>query len=83
MENSARIMKRIDAHKGSKRTKKIINSGLLAISILLLVAGIILLLIEPIKRFNRKKISEEARVAISEKIEESDFNKIKMVIFII
>ncbi|MCQ2474153.1 MAG: class D sortase [Saccharofermentans sp.] len=65
-------MKRIDAHKGSKRTKKIINSGLLAISILLLVAGIILLLIEPIKRFNRKKISEEARVAISEKIEESD-----------
>lgn len=48
---------------------KALQKGFIAFAILLMIAGIILLLIEPIKRLNRRRISNEALNAIEKKIE--------------
>ena len=71
-EKSGRIMKRIDQNKKSRSRKTAVNTVLIAIAAVLLIAGVILLLIEPIKRHNRKKISQEALTVISEKIEATE-----------
>ncbi len=64
-------MKRIEVIKGSKTRSKTLNMTLILIGAVLLVAGIIFLLIEPIKRYNRQKMSQEALTVISEKIIET------------
>ena len=71
-EKSGRIMKRIDQRKKIKTRKKAVNMVLIAVAAVLLIAGVILLLIEPIKRHNRKKISQDALTVISEKIEATE-----------
>ena len=61
-------MKRLSTYRetGSKRIS--VSTILVFISIALLITGIILLLIEPIKRLNRKKISGDALKTIESKI---------------
>lgn len=61
-------MKRIflKSKPGSKST--MISTGLIILSVILLVAGIILIMIDPIKRFNRRRISEDALKTIESKI---------------
>lgn len=48
---------------------KVLQRGFIAFAVLLMIAGIILLLIEPIKRMNRRRISGNALSAIEKKIE--------------
>ena len=73
LEKSGRIMKRIDRNKETVKTKntnnKKMTTGLIIAGAVLLVAGLVFLMIEPIKRHNRKKISSDAVTAISEKID--------------
>ena len=73
LEKSGRIMKRIDRNKETVKTKstnnKKLTTGLIIAGAVLLVAGLVFLMIEPIKRHNRKKISSDAVTAISEKID--------------
>lgn len=71
-EKSGRIMKRIDQNRRSKSRKRAVNIVMVAAIALLLIAGVVLILIEPIKRYNRKKISSEALTVISEKIEATE-----------
>ena len=71
-EKSGRIMKRIDQNKKKKSRKTAVNVVMVVVIALLLIAGVILIMIEPIKRYNRKKISAEALTAISEKIEATE-----------
>ena len=71
-EKSGRIMKRIDHNKNKKSRNTAVNTVLIAVIAVLLIAGVVLIMIEPIKRYNRKKISEEALTAISEKIEATE-----------
>ena len=52
-EKSGRIMKRIDQNKKSRSRKTAVNIVLIIAAAILLIAGVILLLIEPIKRYNR------------------------------
>jgi len=61
-------VKRLSTYRetGSKRIS--VSTILVFISIALLITGIILLLIEPIKRLNRKKISGDALKTIESKI---------------
>lgn len=61
-------MKRIDANRKAKSRRNAVNISLIIISIILLIAGIILLLIDPIKRYNRRRISSDALNAIENKI---------------
>ena len=65
-------MKRVDQNRKSKSRKTAVNTALIVATAILLIAGVILLLIEPIKRHNRKKISEDALTVISEKIEATE-----------
>lgn len=59
--------------KNRKRTRlKTFEKVLIVITILLFITGIVLLLIEPIKRLNRRRISEEAVRAIEQKIEATE-----------
>ena len=55
---------------GSKST--VISTGLIILCVVLLITGIIFLLIEPIKRYNRKKISENAISVIESGITSSE-----------
>ena len=71
-EKSGRIMKRTVQRKNSKSRKTSVNIALIIIAAVLLIAGLILLMIEPVKRYNRKKISEDALTVISEKIEATE-----------
>ena len=71
-EKSVRIMKRIDQNRKNKSRKTAVNTVMVVVIALLLIAGVVLILIEPIKRYNRKKISSEALTVISEKIEATD-----------
>lgn len=48
---------------------KAFQRAFIAFAVLLMITGIVLLLIEPIKRFNRRRISNEALSAIEKKIE--------------
>lgn len=61
-------MKRIDANKKVKSKRTAVNISLIIISVILLIAGVILLLIDPIKRFNRRRISSDALNAVENKI---------------
>ena len=53
-------MKRLESSREQNDKHKTIRSGLIVLSCLLLVVGSILLLIDPIKRLNRKRISDDA-----------------------
>lgn len=55
-----RIVKRIDSNSNLRSKRTAISIGLIILSVVLLVAGVILLLIEPIKRANRRKITDDA-----------------------
>jgi LPXTG-site transpeptidase (sortase) family protein len=68
LEKSGRIMKRTSQRKEKNKNRKITTVLLIAAAVLLVV-GLVFLMIEPIKRHNRKKISSDAVTAISEKID--------------
>lgn len=55
-----RIMKRFYSNNSSGSKKTAVSLTLILICVALLIAGVILLLIEPIKRYNRKKITSDA-----------------------
>ena len=61
-------MKRLSTYRGTGSKRISVSTILVFISIALLITGIILLLIEPIKRLNRKKISGDALKTIESKI---------------
>ena len=63
-----RIVKRIDSNSSPRSKKTAISIGLIIISVFLLIAGIILLLIDPIKRYNRRKITDDALKTLESKI---------------
>jgi len=65
-------MKRFESHNkpGSKKTA--VSTTLIIISVILLLVGIALLLIDPIKRYNRRRISGDALTAIENKIASTD-----------
>lgn len=65
-------MKRIESRKAAVAKQKLIRSGLLILSIFLLVIGVVLLLIEPIKRINRSRISNSALAVFDQKIAQSE-----------
>ncbi|SDY23790.1 LPXTG-site transpeptidase (sortase) family protein [Ruminococcaceae bacterium YAD3003] len=65
-------MKRIESRKAAVAKQKLIRSGLLILSIFLLVIGVVLLLIEPIKRMNRSRISNSALAVFDQKIAQSE-----------
>lgn len=65
-------MKRIESRKAAVAKQKLIGSGLLILSIFLLVIGVVLLLIEPIKRMNRSRISNSALAVFDQKIAQSE-----------
>ena len=72
LEKSGRIMKRIDRNKEIVKTKtnnKKKTTVLIIACVVLLVVGLVFLMIEPIKRYNRQKIASEALAAVSEKID--------------
>ncbi len=71
-------MKRIESDKEVNSKRKAIRSALVVLSILLLVVGIILLLIDPIKRMNRKRIQEDALDLVSNKIAASETDPVQM-----
>ena len=71
-------MKRIESDKEVNNKQKAIRSALVVLSILLLVVGIILLLIDPIKRMNRKRIQEDALSVIGSKIAASETDPVQM-----
>lgn len=52
----------------SRSKTTLVNTGLIILSALLLITGIVFLLIEPIKRFNRQRISGDALKAVESKI---------------
>lgn len=65
-------MKRIESRKAAVAKQKLIRSGLLILSIFLLIIGVVLLLIEPIKRMNRSRISNSALAVFDQKIAQSE-----------
>ena len=65
-------MKKIDSHKTQNAKQRAVRAGLLVLSALLLVTGVILLLIDPIKRANRQNIANDAMRSLEEKIYASD-----------
>ena len=64
-------MKKIDINSEAREKRKATRIVLIALAITLLIVGIILLLIEPIKRMKRKKISTDALNYIELQIEAS------------
>ena len=65
-------MKRIESKKSVAEKRNMVRSGLLILSVILLVTGVILLLIDPIKRMNRKRITNSALEAFDQKIAASE-----------
>lgn len=61
-------MKKNESSSGSDPKRKAIKTSLIVLGAVLLITGLILLLIEPIKRLNRKKISNDALNSIEQKI---------------
>ena len=53
-------MKKIDSNNEARANRKATRTVLIALGITLLIVGIILVMIEPIKRMKRKKISTDA-----------------------
>lgn len=64
-----------DKSKTGTKTSSI-SRILIVLAVVFFVAGVILLMIEPIKRHNRKKIAGEALDAITNKIESADGGEI-------
>ncbi len=52
----------------SRSKTTLVNAGLIILSAILLITGIVFLLIEPIKRLNRRRISDDALKAVESKI---------------
>ena len=71
-------MKRLESSREQNDKHKTIRSGLIVLSCLLLVVGSILLLIDPIKRLNRKRISDDASNTIEKKIAASETDPVEM-----
>lgn len=69
LEKSGRIMKRIDRNKEKIKANNKKITVLIIACVILLVVGLVFLMIEPIKRYNRQKIASEALAAVSEKID--------------
>ena len=65
-------MKKIDSHKTKNAKQRAVRAGLLVLSALLLVTGIVLLLIDPIKRANRNNIANDAMRSLESKIFSSE-----------
>ena len=65
-------MKKIDSNNKARAKRKATRTILIAFGIVLFIVGIILVMIEPIKRMNRKKISTEALDFIEHQIEASN-----------
>lgn len=76
-------MKRIGRNKKTGTERSTINTVLIVISVLLLITGIVLLLIEPIKRFNRRKISGDALKTIEQKIEMAASEEVSQATYIV
>ena len=70
-------MKRIESEKIKFEKHKLIRSGLIILSAILLVTGVILLLIDPIKRMNRKRISGSAVEIFDQKIAASETDAVE------
>ena len=64
-------MKKVNTHKTQKARRKATRTVLLIFSLLLLVTGIVLILIDPIKRLNRNRITDEALREIERRMEET------------
>lgn len=62
-------MKKIATHRAQRARQTTIRTVMLVFSLLLLVTGLILLLIDPIKRLNRNRIANDALHDIEQKIE--------------
>ena len=60
-------MKKIDSNNEARANRKATRTVLIALGITLLIVGIILVMIEPIKRMKRKKISTDALNYIEKK----------------
>ena len=65
-------MKKIDSNNEARANRKATRTVLIALGITLLIVGIILVMIEPIKRMKRKKISTDALNYIELQIEASN-----------
>ena len=65
-------MKKIDSNNEARANRKATRTVLIALGITLLIVGIILVMIEPIKRMKRKKISTDALNFIEHQIEASN-----------
>ena len=64
-------MKKVNTRKTQRARSKATRTVLLLFSVLLLVTGIILLLIDPIKRMNRNRITDEALQEMQRRIEQT------------
>jgi len=71
-------MKRLESSREQNDKHKTVRSALIVLSCLLLVVGTILLLIDPIKRLNRRRISDDALSAIEKKIAASETDPVEM-----
>ena len=78
IEKSGRIMKRFGSENSDSKKSNLITTGLILLSVVFLITGVILLLIEPIKRLNRQRISSEAINVIEEKIFSSEADEAEM-----
>lgn len=72
LEMPDRIMRHFNPKKNRISDKKTINALLISFCVVILITGCILLIIEPIKRHNRRKIASDAYDAISGKMEASE-----------
>lgn len=72
LRKKGRIMKRFNTSgkHASKRTA--VSISLIVLCVILLIAGVALILIEPIKRLNRKRITGDALKSVESKIETFD-----------
>ena len=77
-EKSGRIMKQFGSKNSDRSKNNLITTGLILLSVVFLITGVVLLLIEPVKRLNRQRISGEALNAIEEKIFSSDADESEM-----
>lgn len=64
-------MKKVNTHKTQRARSKATRTVLLVFSLLLLVAGVVLLLIDPIKRMNRNRIADDALREMERRIEQT------------
>ena len=65
-------MKRVESHNRNGSKKTAVSTTLIIISVVFLIVGIVLLLIDPIKRANRRRISSDALTEVEKKIVSTD-----------